>query len=179
MSQPKDRIKLVRPRDSDEQAVIEYRDEFLDAGETIHGSGGLERFSTFEEWLKNCIASENQETLPKDRVPATQYLAVRESDGRLVGMIQIRHCLNEHLRLEGGHIGYSVRRSERRKGYATQMLRAALNACPGLGIKEALVTCEPNNIGSAGVIKANGGVYKRQVRLGNGERLDHYLITIS
>lgn len=171
-------IKLIKPAPQYKQAIIEYRDEFMNAGETIHGSGGLDRISSIEEWFQHCVDSENIDTLSEDRVPATQFLAVRESDDRLVGMIQIRHTLNAHLKLEGGHIGYSVRKSERRKGYATQMLRLALVACKGFGIKEALITCEPNNIGSAGVIKANGGVYERQVKLENGEMLDHYLIAV-
>lgn len=178
MTEPRP-IYLVRPAGTDKQAVWDYREEFMRDGETIHGSGSLEHAATFEGWLRAAIDSENEETVPEGRVPATQYLAVRESDGRLVGMIQIRHRLNEYLRAEGGHIGYSVRKSERRKGYATIMLRQALEACRQLGIDEALVTCDPTNVGSAGVIKANGGIYDRRVKTQTGGQLDHYWITVS
>ena len=169
-------IKLIKPALSNKQAVLEYRDEFLNAHETIHGSGSLERFATFEEWLKACEDNEHKDRIAKDRVPATLYLAVRQSDGRLVGMIDVRHSLNEFLKAIGGHIGYSVRKSERRKGYASQMLKLALMRCRELGIKDVLVTCESTNVASAGVIKANGGMYEKQVVTEDFGKLDHYWI---
>lgn len=174
-----DSIKLIRPDSHYKDALLEYCEEFLTAHETIHGSGGLERFASFEEWLKACVEGEHEETTPEGRVPATQYLAVREQDSKLVGMIQVRHFLNEYLKREGGHIGYSVRKSERRKGYAAGMLNAALKDCKVLGITRVLVTCEPNNIASAGVIKANGGVYEKQIATEANGKLDHYWIAIS
>lgn len=174
-----DAIKLVKPSLKHKHAVLEYREEFLNAHETIHGSGGLEHLTSFEEWLKLCVDSEREETVPEGRVPATEYLAIRKSDEKVVGMISIRHRLNDYLQREGGNIGYSVRKAERRKGYATQMLGAALEVCKELGIRRALITCEPDNLGSAGVIKANGGVYEKQVTREDGGKLDHYWVAIS
>ena len=174
-----DVIELIKPTVEYKQAVIEYRDEFLEAHETIHGSGGLDRLASFEEWLALCVDSEDETTVSAGMVPATQYLAVRSSDGKVVGMISVRHRLNDYLKREGGHIGYSVRKSERRKGYASQMLGAALEACGGLGISRVLVTCDSDNLGSAGVIKANGGLYETQVERADGGKLDRYWITVS
>ncbi len=174
-----DGIRLVRPTMNYKQAVLEYRDEFLHAQETVHGSGGLERSTSFEEWLKACDENEHKERITKERVPATQYLAVRQSDGRLVGMISVRHSLNEFLKLVGGYIGYSVRKSERRKEYASQMLRLALFRCKELGIKHVLITCESTNTASAGVIKANGGIFEKQVVTEEFGKLDHYWISNS
>lgn len=77
---------------------------------------------------------------------------------RLVGRLSIRHELNEWLRATGGHIGYDVRPSERRKGHATAMLAAARPVAHALGIDPALVTCDHDNVGSRKVIEANGGV---------------------
>ena len=80
---------------------------------------------------------------------------------RFVGRLSIRHELNDWLRSTGGHIGYDVRPSERRRGHATAMLAAALPVAHALGIDPALVTCDHDNVGSRKVIEANGGVAER------------------
>ena len=108
---------------------------------------------------RNWVAS----TFPSGRVVATQFLAVRQSDGRLVGMIQVRHYFNEYLKKYAGHIGYSVRPCERRRGYAKEMLRLALPFCKGIGLDRVLISCEVNNEGSRRTILANGGVYESTV----------------
>ena len=81
-----------------------------------------------------CKYYEDPETVPSHLVPATQFLFVRKSDNKLVGMIQIRHRFNDFLEKYAGHIGYSVRPSERRKGYAKEMLKTALPFCREIGI---------------------------------------------
>lgn len=84
-------------------------------------------------------------------------MAISTNDGRLVGMIHIRHRLNDYLLDFGGHIGYSIRKSKRRQGYATEMLALALIECIKLNIKKVLITCDKNNIGSAKtIINAEG-----------------------
>jgi predicted acetyltransferase len=173
-----DEIILVEPTTSHKQAVLEYRDEFTQNGETVHGSGDIERAESFETWLQACIDGKHEATMPKDRVPATQYLAIRVSDNRLVGMLQIRHSLNKYLKQHGGHIGYSVRKSQRRKGYATKMLKSALVICKTLGLQRVLLTCDPANVGSARVMKANGGIHEKQMTLPNGNKIEHYWISI-
>ena len=82
-------------------------------------------------------------------------------------MIDIRHRLNEYLLQFGGNIGYSVRPSQRRKGYATEMLALALEECRKLGLDRALVTCDKSNIGSAKTIQKNGGVLENEVLEGD------------
>ena len=77
---------------------------------------------------------------------------------RVVGRLSIRHELNDWLFTTGGHVGYDVRPSERRKGHATAMLAAALPFADALGVDPALVTCDHDNVGSRKVIEANGGV---------------------
>jgi predicted acetyltransferase len=89
-------------------------------------------------------------------VPCT-FLWVVEG-GEYVGSIAIRHRLNDFLLTEGGHIGYSVRPSARRRGVASAALAAALPVAAGLGIDSALLTCDEDNVASARVIEANGGV---------------------
>jgi predicted acetyltransferase len=96
--------------------------------------------------------------IPSDRVPAYTYFYVREEDYAIVGMINIRLALNEFLRREGGHIGYSIRPTERRKGYATAMLRETLVFCGNIGLRNIIIACDKENPASAGVIKNCGGV---------------------
>ena len=90
----------------------------------------------------------------------------------MVGVIQIRHCFNEFLEKYAGHIGYSVCPSERKKGYATQMLRLALPECKSLGINRGLKCCVRRNEGSGKTILNNGGKYGSTVYL---EKRDAYL----
>ena len=89
-------------------------------------------------------------------VNCSTYFAV--ADNCIVGTIQIRHTLNDFLLNFGGHIGYSIRPSERRKGYGTRMLALALNKCRGLGLDKVLITCNDKNEASAKTIVKNGGV---------------------
>jgi predicted acetyltransferase len=93
-------------------------------------------------------------------VPCTTWFW--EEDDALQGVINVRHRLSPELEKEGGHIGYSVAPSFRRRGVATRMLSAALSICPSLGIKRALLTCDTNNIGSCRTIETNGGVLERE-----------------
>lgn len=94
--------------------------------------------------------------LPEGFVPETFLLAFAE--GELVGRVSIRHTLNDFLVQVGGHIGYCVRPGFRRCGYATEILRQALVALRALGVDEALVTCDDDNLASARTIERCGGV---------------------
>lgn len=78
-------------------------------------------------------------------------------------VLYIRHELNDYLLQYGGHIGYGVRSSQRRKGYASQMLSLALPIAKELGINKAPITCDKNNIGSAKTIMNNGGILENEV----------------
>jgi len=92
-------------------------------------------------------------------VPGDVYFCLDLDRNVFVGAVHIRHYLNQGLYETGGHIGDGIRPSERRKGYATEMIRLALEKCKELGIRRVLITCYPDNIGSAKSIINNGGVY--------------------
>ena len=94
-----------------------------------------------------------------------------------MGAVNIRHCLNDHLLLCGGHIGDGIRPSERRKGYATQMIGLALKECRKIGIKKVLMVCDKDNIGSAKSIIRNGGILENEV-LENGKIKQRYWIDL-
>jgi predicted acetyltransferase len=83
--------------------------------------------------------------------------------GKIVGRVSLRHELNEFLLREGGHIGYGVVPSERRKGYAKEILRQSLQLARGLGIKRVLLTCDDNNEGSSRTIEAHGGKLENKI----------------
>ena len=147
-----EKIILVKPDLSYADEIIKYKEESLKESPLINGSAGLNRFSSIEDWLEELNKRSCEDTVPKGLVPSSTYLGVREKDNYIVGMIDIRHYLNEHLTQVGGNIGYSVRKTERNKGYAKQMLKLALEKCKELKIKKVLITCNEDNIASEKVI---------------------------
>lgn len=171
---------LIRPTEEYAGEIAGYRQEFLDAGSTMDGCGPLRRYEDPREYIEACRAIEDPATTPPDMAPATQFMFVRKSDGRIVGMIDVRHRFNEYLVKYAGHIGYSVRPSERRKGYATLMLRAALPYAAEIGLDRVLICCIEGNIGSEKTILANGGVYESTVsEPARNRRLKRFWITLT
>ena len=115
----KEELELVFPTKEYKKEVEEYLQEFLDNGENeIAGDGGLDRIKNFNKWLEKVKNDISIDTIDEDRIPATLYLTIRKSDKKIVGNLQIRHFLNKKLLNYGGHIGDSVRPSERRKRYS-------------------------------------------------------------
>lgn len=122
-----------------------------------NAAGGWHTYPGFVSYTEAVRADALEETSrPESFVPATTLWWV---DGdEYLGRIAIRHRLTPHLLEVGGHIGYDIRATARRRGHATAMLAAALPVAKRLGIDRALVTCDNDNIGSRRVIEANGGV---------------------
>ncbi len=114
---------------------------------------------------------ENDLDLAANRVPMSHFLFF--SDGNLVGMSRLRRRLIPVLLLDGGHIGYEVRRSERRKGFATEILRQSLLEARKLGIEKAVLTAAADNIASLRTIENAGGTFDKETispRTGEGMR---------
>ena len=173
-------LKLIEPTMEYDREIQDYRREFLEAGSAMDGCGLLRYYEHTADWLEKLEEGKNPETVPPDRVPATMYVCLREEDRRIVGMLQIRHTLNEYTEQFAGHIGYSVRPSERRKGYASAMLREALPLCRALSLDRVLVCCRVENEASRRVILKNGGVYDGAVREPRrGVELERYWIDLS
>lgn len=158
-------LSLAVPTLADKTDVLLFREKFTghNASGEIPGASSLRFAESYEAWLEQLRLLANTATLPEGMVQAMLFLARRVSDGKLVGILQIRHDLNEHLLKVGGHIGYSVAPDERRKGYGTEMLKLGLDYCRTLGLKRVLITCDKTNTASAGVIRANGGALENEV----------------
>lgn len=112
----------------------------------------------FEGYVEKILAHAKGVNLPAGYVPDTE-LWLKDQD-RFIGTIRIRHELTAALKEFGGHIGYEVRPTERKKGYATKMLGLGLQKAKELGLKEVLITCDETNTASRKVIEANGGVFQ-------------------
>ena len=172
-------MKLIEPTIAYERQIREYRSKFLYPGASMDGGGSLIRYENVAEWLELVRANKSPETVKPGLVPATQYVFVREEDEKIVGVLQIRHFLNPALVCYSGHIGYSVAPDERRKGYATQMLRLALDECRKRGIRRALITCVRGNEGSRMTILKCGGVWESTVYQAEKDRyLERYWIDL-
>ena len=159
-----DALRLMIPDESLLEEADNYRQAMLQAGSSMDGAGSLFRMDA-AAWLQNCRALQREETCPEGWVPATQYVCVRERDGRIVGMIDLRHRFNAFLAEYGGNIGYSVRPDERRKGYAGWMLAQVLHKAAAMGMQRVLVTCDADNEASRRTIEGNGGIFERETLL--------------
>ncbi|MBO4636878.1 MAG: GNAT family N-acetyltransferase [Clostridiales bacterium] len=140
----------------------------------------LDTSSSAEEWIRICMLRRSSETCRETgaEVPSDTYLAVRQSDDRIVGIIDLRHHIDHPiLGTWGGHCGYSVRPSERGKGYATEMLRLNIQNAKKLGIDKMLVTCDEGNHASEKAILNNGGVFERLIDV-DGTTMKRYWIRV-
>ncbi|MBP3463566.1 MAG: GNAT family N-acetyltransferase [Clostridia bacterium] len=166
LNNAKGELELVFPTEEYRDQIMDYLQEHFDNGEMIlNGCGGLDRLRDFDSWLKKVRNDVDFAKCSEGRVPASLYMAIRKSDKRLIGLIQIRHCLNEKLLQTSGHIGDGVRPSERKKGYVTEMIRLALEKCKELGIKRVLMSCDKDNVGSRKSIMNNGGVLENEIKM--------------
>ena len=150
------------PGISRKEDAIDYIREFLEYGSEINGAGGLHRFlDDYEGWLKK-LDLDYIQVPNEERVPGRTYFLVRESDSRIVGMINIRLALNERLSHYGGHIGYSIRPTERGKGYNNINLYLGLKVCRKYGIEQIFMDADLENPASWKTMEAFGGVRIRE-----------------
>lgn len=173
-------MKLVFPSASYKERAIEYIQEFYEYNSDINGSGSLDRYlkeASYEEWLEKILRDMDIANISAGRVPALTYFYVREEDGQIVGMTNLRLALNDFLKEEGGHIGYAIRPTQRQKHYGTEMLKAALKVYDTLGIQEVLITCDKSNPASAKVIQNCGGILAAELYSETfGEIIQRYVI---
>ncbi len=153
-------LELRQLHNADERSFRSAVDEFLDEippWEFAFHYDPAEPFSAYVERVSSWPRG------AEGFVPNSYLVAVVEE--KVVGRVSIRHELNDFLKKYGGHVGYGVVRSERRKGYATEILRQSLSVCRVLGLDRIMISCDIDNEGSRKVIERNGGVFERETQL--------------
>lgn len=170
-------IVLVRPALELKEEALAYRSEHFQSGESIiYGSELFDKTESYEEWLNSVTRNTDPKTVNENWVVTDTFFAIRQSDNKIIGIIDLRHTLNEFLR-DLGNCGYSVRPSERKKGYATEMLYQLLQAARKAKMKELHISVEKTNTASIKVIQKNGGIYEQSFVFEN-ETADIYRIAL-
>ena len=174
-----DQLMLLKPGKDFCEEIFKHRNAFIFAGEPMDGTGSLYRMPDPNDWLAQVEDLSKPETVPEDWVVTSQYICVRPYDNRLVGMIQLRHELNEYLELYGGHVEFSVLPEDRGKGYATWMLKNVLYYARQLGLGRLILAVDPRNAAAVRVVEKNGGapldkVFDPEYEL----ELERYAITL-
>ena len=169
-------IKLVRPAIDYKDKALDFRQEFFDNNErVINGSEMLDNIESYEEWLDSVTRNTNPETVNPNWVVTDTFFAIDEED-RIVGIIDLRHTLNDFLK-DFGNSGYSVRPIERQKGYATRMLALLLDVAKEAGLSSLQLSVERSNTPSVKTIVKNNGKYERSF-IFEGEEADVYRIVL-
>ncbi len=148
-------MKLVVPVTSYKKQYLEMMDDWRSTGEPLVPFCLKYDITDFEEFVK--LTNSFKEVQDKGFVHHSTFWLITDDD-RIAGVSNLRHYLNENLLLEGGHIGFGIRPSFRRKGYASVILALTLLEAKNLNIDKALLTCDKSNIASAKTILKNGGV---------------------
>ena len=172
-------LKLIKLTKEYEKQLGEMLDEWK-ADQELHDTDRSpwavfrNDWHVFDRYLENLERRAESDGL----VPDSVFFLLDEERDRLLGAVNIRHYLNERLLREGGHIGDGIRPTERRKGYATEMIRLALTECRKLGIERVLMVCRKDNVGSAKSILRNGGVLENEFTDSEGFVEQRYWITL-
>lgn len=170
-------FRLVEPTINLEKQYIDFICEWEMSKEKIIPWAVARGGMSYSEFLNKLEFYKSDEVYKIDFVPATLFFMVDENN-KIYGALHFRHVLNENLRKSGGHIGYGIRQSERRHGYAKKMLSLGLNIAKNYGIDKVLLTCNKDNIGSAKTIMHNGGKLKNEI-IDDGTIIQRYWIDLS
>lgn len=177
-------LELIEPTVEYADDIWQFRQEVLkfdvDKESQFAGCMSLDTCSSAEEWIEMCQLRKSEITCKQTGadVPSHTYLAVRKTDNRIIGIIDLRHHINHSiLSTWGGHCGYTVRPSERGHGHAKEMLRQNIQNARKLGLDKILDTCYAYNMASEKTILANGGIYENTIDV-DGTKIKRHWIKI-
>lgn len=173
-----EKFYLESPSIKRKNEAINYVKEFYENNSNLNGDSELDKYlDNYEGWLEFLSKLSNPSTVPSGYCPGYEYFLIRKNDSKLVGLINLRYNLNKNLLLHGGHIGYSIKVSERRKGYNKINLYLCLIKARELGLDKVLLTAYDDNIGSVKTILDAGGVLENKIN-DSGKLLGRYWIDV-
>ena len=177
---PDEELLFVEPSMNFEKEIAAYRQEMLDADSSFDGCFSMKRMPNIKEYVDHCIEWANpRREADEHGAWGNVLLVIRKSDMKMVGCMQVHNVLTERMKNYTGHVGYSVRPSERKKGYAKRMLAKAVDFLSSFGFEEIVVSCLPENEASKKTILSNGGEYIETVFLDEDKvYLEKYKIQI-
>lgn len=164
-----EKIKLIEPTLELKAEFQSMVAEYTSAGENYYADMYAEAVEDFNSYVAKLHDHAKGLNLPDGRVPSSTFWLVRDNS-RVLGCGRLRHYLAGDLRYEGGHIGYDIRPSERRKGYGALILRLTLQKARELGLERVLITCHADNVASQLIIVRNGGRFASQIIPAQGEK---------
>lgn len=147
---------------------IKYKQSFLEAYQEFIQDGMWKDFDysfllhNFDKYVQELSDHREGKSLESGWVPHTQFWIIE--DEKFVGLIDLRHRINDPLEKFGGHIGYEIRPSERKKGLASWALEKVIPYAKLKMLNEVLITCDDNNIASIKIIEKSGGVLKDKIQ---------------
>lgn len=150
------KLRLMVPKPEHKETVMNFRKEFLNAGEKVSGGVGLEQAENYEDWLYG-------KYIPHYGKVSERVFLAFDDHNDLIGISDLRLGTNDFINTYAGQIGYSVRPSQRGKGYASEILRLTLAEAIQCGFSKILITCNEPNIASAKVIEKNGGIFEKTI----------------
>ena len=173
------KFKYVIPTLEYKEKAFEYIKEFIEYKSDVNGAGSLDRYlDNYEGWLEYREESRNH-PITDARVPGEEYFMVNEDD-EIIGMCNIRFALNDKLKKLGGHIGYSIRPTERKKGYNKINLYLVLQEAKENNLEKVLITCADSNDGSRKTILSLGGKFeKSNFDESDNETMELYWINVN
>ena len=162
---------------------VAYKEAMLEAAAEMHACGEWEitpeaLAARFDTLLQELAAARDPATAPPGVLLYIDYWLLEE--GTWIGLLTLRPKITENLMRKGGHIGYVIRPSRRRQGYATALLRLGLEQARALGLTRVLLTCADTNLGSRKVIEANGGILEDVIQVdADAPPVRRYWITLT
>lgn len=150
--------------EKDEAALVDFNTAMFASEGRVTPTAAVitEADGNFLNWLKRTRNNAEGRDLQEGRVPSTTMFLFRKNESKILGAVDIRMGNNSKILNIYGHIGYGVAPSERKKGYATEMLKRALEYCKKINLNDIVITCDKTNIGSAKTIIKNGGIFQNE-----------------